>query len=63
MLIDLIFKKDSKDKFDKIFVTHIKLSDDKGKYIKFLRHSDELLDFLKGVSIHVSNDFAKENLM
>lgn len=40
-------------------LTHIKLVDEKGKYIKFIRHSQELLDALREsvVAIEVPDDF------
>ena len=40
-------------------LTHIKLVDENGKYIKFIRHSQELLDAIRDsvLAIEVEDDF------
>lgn len=49
------------DKYGKhIVISMIKLLDDKGKYVKFVKLTDNILDIIQGAIIEVDEDFIIE---
>ena len=63
MKLTLQFKQTPNPKgYNDTFLTHIKLLDDEGKYIKFLKHDPELIEFLEEQEIILPLPQARKNL-
>ena len=51
MKLSLKFTQTPMGDYNETRLTHIKLMDDDGKYIKFLKHDPELIAYLESVTI------------
>jgi len=58
MKAKLIIKKVKDEKgFPITKITHIKLMNDNGKYIKFLKHDDDLIEFLQQINFNLPEKY------
>lgn len=59
MKIKLIIKKQRAGKYFNTVITHIKLLDEDGKYVKFTKHDNEILEHIQSLEIPISDDQLK----
>ena len=53
MKAKLIIKKQKLEGFERTLITHIKILDDNGKYCKFAKHGQDLIDYIQEIEIDI----------